>query len=52
MIYSRAFDALPEPVRTRVYRRLYDNLAAHHRQDVIDIVAGTKSDLPDFWRSH
>jgi hypothetical protein len=51
MIYSRAFDALPEAVRTRVYRRLYDELAAR-RPDVIQIVRETKPGLPDFWISN
>jgi hypothetical protein len=50
LIYSRQFDALPEPVRTRVYRRLYDELVALHRQDVIQIVRETKSGLPALWR--
>jgi hypothetical protein len=49
MIYSRAFDALPDPVRTRVYRRLRDELAARNRLDVIAIVRATKPGLPDFW---
>jgi hypothetical protein len=49
MIYSRAFDALPDEVRTRVYRRLRDELAARNRLDVIEIVRGTKTGLPDFW---
>jgi len=49
MIYSRAFDALPEPVRTRVYRRLREELGARNRTDIIAIVRGTKKGLPDFW---
>jgi len=49
MIYSRAFDALPDPVRMRVYRRLRDELAARNQLDVIAIVRATKSGLPDFW---
>ena len=49
MIYSRAFDALPEPVRIRVYRRLRDELAARNRQDIVTIVRETKKGLPDFW---
>ncbi len=52
MIYSHAFDALPEQVRTRVYQRLHEELAARHRQDVIEIVRETKTGLPDFWRSN
>lgn len=49
MIYSRAFDALPDDVRTRVYRRLRDELAARKRLDIIEIVRETKPGLPDFW---
>jgi hypothetical protein len=49
LIYSRAFDALPEPVRTRVYRRLREELGARNRADIIAIVRGTKKGLPDFW---
>jgi DNA-binding transcriptional ArsR family regulator len=49
MIYSRAFDALPDPVRLRVYRRLRDELAARHRQDAIEILRQTKAGLPAFW---
>jgi hypothetical protein len=47
MIYSRAFDALPDQVRTRIYRRLRDELA--NRLDIIAIVRETKKGLPDFW---
>jgi hypothetical protein len=49
MIYSRAFDALPEAVRTRIYRRLHDELAARNRLDIIAIVRATRTGLPDFW---
>jgi hypothetical protein len=49
MIYSRAFDALPDSVRLRAYRRLRDELTAQNRFDVIEIVRQTKKDLPDFW---
>ena len=49
MIYSRAFDALPDAVRTRVYRRLRDELAARNRIDIIAILRETKTGLPDFW---
>jgi hypothetical protein len=47
MIYSRAFDALPAEVRTRIYRCLRDKLAG--RSDILAIVRETKKDLPDFW---
>jgi hypothetical protein len=49
MIYSRAFDALPDAVRTRIYHRLRDELAARNRLDIIAIVRATKTGLPDFW---
>ena len=49
MIYSRAFDALPDAVRMRVYRRLRDDLGARNRLDIVAIVRGTKPGLPDFW---
>ena len=47
MIYTRAFDALPDAVRSRVYRRLRDALA--NRPDILAIVRETKTGLPDFW---
>jgi hypothetical protein len=49
MIYSRAFDALPDAVRARVYRRLRDELSARNHMDIIEIVRGTKAGLPAFW---
>jgi hypothetical protein len=49
MVYSREFDALPDGVRLRVYRRLREELAARGREDVIRIVRETKAGLPDFW---
>ena len=49
MVYSREFDALPDGVRLRVYRRLREELTARGREDVIRIVRETKAGLPDFW---
>ncbi len=49
MIYSRAFDALPDAIRTRIYHRLKEELTAHNRPDIISIVRETKKGLPDFW---
>ena len=63
MIYSEAFDALPEDVRERVYRRLYEvltgrdqspkfkRLSAEDRLAVLEILRDTKSSLPDYWNS-
>jgi len=50
MIYSAAFDNLPEKARDLVYQRLYARLQAGNRADVLEIVRQTKSGLPAFWR--
>jgi hypothetical protein len=61
MIYSPAFDALPDAVREKVYRRIYDVLTGKDasefkrltdagRQAVLEIVRDTKPGLPAFWR--
>ncbi len=62
MIYSDAFDGMPDIVKERVYRRLYDilsgkdanpkfaNLSAADRKAIIEIVAATKKGLPDYWK--
>ena len=62
MVYSRAFDALPEEVRARIYRRLYDvlsgqeksakfgRLSARDRRAILEILRDTKSGLPEYWK--
>ncbi len=62
MIYSPAFDGLPEKVRDRVYQRLYEiltgqdnaktfaNLTPETRRAILEIVTATKRGLPDYWR--
>ncbi len=62
LIYSEAFDALAESVKSRVYRRLWDVLTgketgkdyAHltpaDRQAIREILSATKSGLPDYWK--
>jgi hypothetical protein len=62
MIYSDAFDALPEPAKDLVYRRLwqvlsgqdtdarYARLSPTDRRAIIDILRGTKKDLPDYFQ--
>ena len=50
MIYSRAFDALPDSVKEPLYRRLYASLTAAGRRDIIEILCDTKSSLPAYWR--
>ncbi|HEY1240909.1 MAG TPA: hypothetical protein VGF16_10145 [Bryobacteraceae bacterium] len=61
MIYSAAFDSLPEVARSRVYQRLYDilaekdhsktfeSLAAADRRAILEIVRDTKPGLPAYW---
>ena len=61
LIYGRAFDALPDGVRERVYAGLYKvltgadrrerfrHLTESDRQAIRDIVAATKPNLPPFW---
>jgi hypothetical protein len=61
MIYSAAFDALPDTVRDRVYRRLYGILTGQDRNDkfaglspedrhaILEILGGTKKNLPKWW---
>jgi hypothetical protein len=63
MIYSSAFDAMPGPVRERVYQRLYDvltgkdaspklaRLSTDDRTAILEIVRETKTGLPDYWRN-
>jgi len=61
MIYSEAFDAMPEAVRDRVYRRLYDvlsgtdqdpkfaRLTAADRKAILEILRDTRPGLPAYW---
>lgn len=61
MIYTAAFDGLPESARDRIYRRLYDVLTgrvedpkyarmpAERRREILEILVETKPDLPAFF---
>ena len=61
MIYSAAFDGLPDLLREHVYRRIYDvltgkdqskkfaRLSAEDRRAVLEIVRQTKPGLPAYW---
>jgi hypothetical protein len=51
MIYSAQFDALPDAVRTRIYRRLYDELSTRS-PETIEILRRTRADLPEYWRTY
>ena len=62
MIYSEAFDAMPDQVKERVYRRLYDvlsgrdqsekfkKLSADDRRAVLEILRETKPGLPAYFK--
>jgi len=62
MIYSDAFDALPESAKNLVYRRLwqvlsgqdkdarYARLSATDRRAIIEILRSTKKGLPDYFQ--
>jgi len=62
MIYSEAFDDMPDWVRDRVYRKLYEvltnantgerfaRISAIDRRAVLDILRETKTGLPDYWK--
>jgi hypothetical protein len=63
MIYSRAFDALPDEARAALYRRLwavlsgaaaderYAHLSQADRTAVVEILVATKPGLPAYFRS-
>lgn len=62
MIYSDAFDGMPQPVLDRVYRRLWEvlsgqdtspefaRLTAPERKAILQILRATKKNLPAYWR--
>ena len=61
MVYSDPFDALPEPAKDAVYRRLwdvlsgavtgapYDRLSVEDRAAIVEILRETKDDLPTYF---
>ncbi len=63
MLYSEAFDAMPDAVREKVYRKVYDvlsgknqdqvfaRLTAADRQAILEIVRETKPGIPAYWRN-
>jgi hypothetical protein len=63
LIYSEAFDNLPEQARQRVYQRLWEvltgrdqspafaHLSTEDRQAILEILTDTKRGLPEYWGS-
>ncbi len=52
MIYSPAFDALPDVIKQPIYRRMWDVLSswpAAARRPIVDILRDTKTDLPAYF---
>jgi hypothetical protein len=63
LIYSEAFDALPDSAKEPIYRQLheiltgkntgedYAHLTPEDRQAILEILRETKDDLPSYWKS-
>ncbi len=63
LIYSPAFDALPDQMQRYVWQRLWDvlvngqdaesygHLSAEDRQAIVEIIRETKQGLPDYWQT-
>jgi len=63
MIYTEAFDGMPDWARDRIYQKLYDVLtnkntsarfapiSADDRRNVLEIVRETKTGLPAYWKN-
>lgn len=64
LIYSESFDALPEPAKSYVYRRLLEvlsgqdqspdfaRLTAADRRAILEILLATKPGLPEDWKNY
>ncbi len=62
LIYSEAFDAIPEPAKALIYRRLFEvlsgrdqspvfaSLSAGDRQAILEILTATKPGVPAEWK--
>jgi hypothetical protein len=63
MVYSEAFDAIPQATRERIYQRIYDvlsgkdhspefaRLSDDDRSAALAILRDTKPNLPAYWRN-
>ena len=62
LIYSEAFDAIPQPARDYVYRRIFEvlsgreqgpefaSLSAEDRRAILEILVATKPGVPEEWK--
>jgi hypothetical protein len=62
LIYSEAFDSIPEPAKEYIYRRLFEvlsgreqgpefaSLSNEDRRAILEILVATKPGLPDEWK--
>ena len=62
LIYSEAFDAIPQPAKDYVYRRMFEvlsgseqgsefaSLSAEDRRAILEILVATKPGLPEEWK--
>jgi hypothetical protein len=63
MIYSEAFDAIPDSAKAQIYKRLYDILtnrdtskefarsSTADRKAIFEILRATKLNLPEYWET-
>lgn len=63
MVYSKAFDGMPRAVKEEFFYRLrhiltdpsgmagYEHLGGKEKANIMEILADTKSGLPDFWKA-
>ena len=63
LIYSEAFDSMPEAIRAHLLERLWKiltgedqdpqfaRLTAEDRTAILEILRETKPNLPDYWKS-
>ena len=63
LVYSKAFDSMPQLAKDRLYRRMWEvlterdkshqfaHLSAADRKAILDILLDTKKNLPDYWRA-
>ncbi len=63
LVYSKAFDSMPQLVKDRLYKRMWEvlterdkssqfaHLSAADRRAILEILLDTKKDLPPYWRA-